>query len=354
MKTKLVLIALVMMSISTNSIGQPAQTSGMEIPEGLKVKKEMHDEELQSYWGIGRFVARITKRQWGVKFMHNMAIKPLAGNTIAEVQNEERYIKSSDGHEIRVRIFKPENSSGKLPAMLYMHGGGYFMGIPEQPLAFYEDILKRRDVVIVVPAYRLSIDHPFPAGFNDSYETLLWMKENADELGIYDHNFILAGHSAGGGMTAAVTLKARDTKDVKIAFFMPIYPMIDHRQITESSQIRKSLIWDTKTNKHGWEQYLKGLEGDKVPAYASPALNTDYNEFPPAISFVGDLEPFKDETFAYIEALKAAGVPTKFKLFKGAFHGFENIAPATKIGKEGNQFQLDAFEEYFDKYVLVK
>ena len=96
---------------------------------------------------------------------------------------------------------------------------------------------------------------------------------------------------------------------------------------------------------------MKNLKGEEVPAYASPALNEDYRDFPPTITFVGDLEPFADETISYCEALEAAGVPVKFKLFEGAFHGFEKVAPKTSIGKEGNNFQLDAFEEYFDLYV---
>ena len=248
----------------------------------------------------------------------------------------------------------PLNVTKKLPAMLYIHGGGYLSGVPEQTLSFYEDLLKRRDLVIVAPAYRLSIEHPYPAGFNDCYETLIWMKENADELGIYTENYMIARHSAGGGMTAALSIKAQDTKEVKIAFQMSVYPMIDYRQVTESSQKIGALFWDRESNKHGWSHYLKGLNGSKVPAYASPAIAEDFSALPPTITYVGDLEPFLDETINYVEALKSAGVPTKFKLFKGAYHGFEKTAPETKIAQAGNKFQLEAFEEFFDKYVETK
>ena len=202
----------------------------------------------------------------------------------------------------------------------------------------------------MAPDYRLSQKDPFPAGFNDCYDTLLWMRDNAAELNIDPNNFIIAGHSAGGGMTAAVTLKARDTKDVRIAFQMPIYTMLDNRMITESSKMQGSTMWDGKINAFAWNLYLRDLKGE-IPAYASPALNKDYSEFPPTISFVGDLEPFYDEDIAYIEALKEAGIPIKFKVFKGGYHGFEVGSPKSKIGQEANKFQLDAFEEFYDKYI---
>ena len=323
-------------------------------PKDAAITKEMHDAELQSIYGVGRVVANLMSTEWGVGMVHRTLMNPLKGSKMEGYYNEERFIESTEGHNIRVRIFKPLDASEKLPAMLYAHGGGYLTGVPEQAFPFYENLLTRRDLVIVAPAYRLSIDHPFPAGFNDCYETLIWMKEHADELGIYDDKFMIAGHSAGGGMTAALSLRARDTKKVNIAFQMPIYPMIDHRQITTSSQKTGAAVWDPVSNKLGWDQYLKGLEGDEITAYASPALADDFHGLPPTITFVGDLEPFLDETINYVEALKEAGVPTRFKLFKKAFHGFESIGSQSTLGKSGNDFQLKAFEEYFDQYAIMK
>ena len=320
-------------------------------PHNADITEEMHDAELQAMYFPGRVIASLMSKEWGVNLFNNMTSSGATGD-IEGFHSEERYIKSSEGHEIRIRIFKPHNAESELPAMLYTHGGGYLSGFPEQALKIIQDFMETRDVVVVAPAYRLSVDHPFPAGFNDCYETLLWMKENANELGIYDDNFILAGRSAGGGMAAALALKERDTKDVTIAFQMPLFPMIDHRQNTESAQMTGAIIWDNESNKHGWYQYLKGLNDKEVPAYASPAIAKDYSGLPPTISHVGSIEPFRDETINYIEALKAAGVPTKFKLFEGAYHGFNNLSPETEIGRAGDQFQFEAFAEYFDRYVV--
>ena len=131
---------------------------------------------------------------------------------------------------------------------------------------------------------------------------------------------------------------------------MPVYPMLDCRMITESSQMQGSTMWDANINARAWKLYLRNIKGE-VPPYASPALNGDYRGFPPTISFVGDLEPFHDENVAYMEALRKASVPIKFKVFKGGYHGFEVGSPNATIAKEANKFQLDAFEEFYDKYV---
>lgn len=274
------------------------------------------------------------------------------GQKVKSVANETHFVSSTTtkGHKIRTRIYRPLGVKKTLPAMIYMHGGGYMMGIPEMANTFFEDVLKRREVVIVAPDYRLSQKDPFPAGFNDSYDVLLWMRDNAKELTIDPNNIIIAGHSAGGGMAAAVTLKARDTQDVTPIFQMPIYPMLDHRMITPSSQMLGSAMWDANINGIAWKRYLRNIPGE-IPSYASPSLNEDYSDFPPTISFVGDLEPFYDENVDYIKELEKASVPVRFKVFKGGYHGFEVGSPKSEIGQEANKFQLDAFEEFYDKYI---
>ena len=134
---------------------------------------------------------------------------------------------------------------------------------------------------------------------------------------------------------------------------MPLYPMIDCRVNTKSALMCEGIpIWNTKSTKICWGHYLKDLHDAKeeIPAYASPALNTDYSNFPPTVSFVGDLEPFRDEVIDYIDAIKKAGIPTKFKLFPKAFHGFEAVVPEAKVSKEAQQFLIDAYAEFYDRY----
>mgnify|MGYP000573631132 CR=1 FL=1 len=108
-------------------------------------------------------------------------------------------------------------------------GGGYVHGVPEQFGAIIKDFIETEPCIIVAPDYRKAVESPYPAAFNDCYDTLLWMRDNAASIGGRTDGFIVSGHSAGGGLSAAVSLKATDTGDAKLAFQMPVYPMIDDR-----------------------------------------------------------------------------------------------------------------------------
>lgn len=319
-----------------------------------RITRSMYHKDLQPSYRLGQIVTWIARRQWGLRMMHRFMMQPMVGNQIEGMVNEEIFIPSAatPGHKIRVRVYKPANAKGPLPAMVYAHGGGYQVGVPEIANPFFEDVLKRRNVAIIAPAYRLSLQgHPYPDGLNDCFDTLCYIKENATDLGLRSDKFIIAGHSGGGGMAAAVTLKTVDTGAADIAFQMPIYPMLDHRMETPSGRdMIGSVVWDRRSNALAWQNYLGHLQGD-IPDHASPALREDLTGMPPTISFVGDMEPFKDETIAYIEALKRAGVPTRFKLYEGGFHGFETVAPKAAISKDANEFQVAAFAEFYDKYL---
>ena len=238
--------------------------------------------------------------------------------------------------------------------MLYFHGGGYISGLPEQAGNEIKRFIETRPCVVIAPDYRLALEAPYPAAFDDCYDTLLWARDNARDIGINPDKFIIAGHSAGGGLAAAVTLKARDTKDVTIAFQMPIYPMIDDTQTQDPARQIYGGTWDNHTNKFAWQQYLRDLrvKGPTIPPYAAAARNRDYTDFPPTSSFVGSLEPFYWETVTYMVALKAAGVDTRFEVFEGCFYGFEIVAGNTPIGKKGQQFTYDSFAEFYDAYAV--
>lgn len=307
--------------------------------------------ELRSFVGPLKMFSFLMRQKWFVRFLLSIT-KFSKGKKIKGLINEEHYIPSRHGGpDIRVRIFRPQQQSAPLPAMLYCHGGGYMVGCPEEYLPVIEQFIHKRPCIIVAPDYRKSPNAPYPAAFNDCYDTLLWMNENLNQLNIKDR-FILAGHSAGGGLTAALTLKARDTGAVKIAFQMPIYPMIDDRQTTASAQLAGVPVWDSRSNALGWRWYLQDLiaQQAEIPAYAAPARNDDYRDFPPKITFVGSAEPFCDETIAYVAALENAQIPVEFKLYEGCFHGFDLVASRAPIGKDALQFTYENYAKYYDKY----
>ncbi len=260
-----------------------------------------------------------------------------------KINYEEKQIERPDGSLLRICVYSPKEKAENVPGVLWIHGGGYAIGIPEQDISFIESFVLSSGCVVVAPDYTNSTDAPYPAAFDDCYLSLLWLKENGSLYGMRSDQIFVGGDSAGGGLCAAVTLKARDTKDVNIAFQMPLYPMLDDRMITESSKNNDAPIWNTKSNEVAWKLYLADdYKSDNVSKYASPSRETDYGSLPPTLTYIGTVDPFLDETLKYVDDLKSAGVEVSFRLFDGCFHGFD-LFTFTSPAKEARQFLLDGF-----------
>lgn len=264
--------------------------------------------------------------------------------------SEEIYITREDGSKLRLRVCSPEEKREGVPGVLWIHGGGYGLGCPEQDFHFIQKFVDASGCVVVAPDYSKSVRAPFPAAFDDCYNALIWLKENGHKYGMRDDKIFVGGNSAGGGLCAAVVLKARDTGDVNIAFQMPLYPMIDDRMITDSSRNNDAPVWNSKSNELGWKLYLGESYGtDRVSKYAAPVRETDYGGLPPTLTYVGTVEPFTDETVEYVEKLRKAGVEVQFRLFEGCFHGFD-LLKWTKPAKEAEKFLTDGFMYAVENY----
>lgn len=259
---------------------------------------------------------------------------------------ETRHIGST-GRDIRIVIYRPvknKKEREKTPGVLWIHGGGYMNGFPEM-LHFTRGIslVKKFGAVVVSPAYRLVWEAPYPAAVEDCYAALKYMKDHTEELGINSSQIMVGGESAGGGLTAALCIYARDRGEVNIAFQMPLYPMLDNHD-TESSKRNFDPIWNTYMNHYAWKKYLGKLwDSGEVPPYASPSRLSDYSDLPPAYTFVGDWELFRCETLAFIDKLKEAGVDAKVDVYHNWFHGYDAYLPLSKKSKKA----IGRFEEEF-------
>lgn len=243
---------------------------------------------------------------------------------------------------------KPKN---KTPGILWIHGGGYITGMAKMLyISRAIGLVKKYGAVVVTPEYRLSKAAPYPAALEDCYTALKYLKEHAEELGINTSQIMVGGESAGGGLTVATCMYARDKDEINIAYQMPLYPMIDDRD-TESSRDNHAPVWNTKLNHKGWKAYLGDLWQGNVPAYAAPARQTNYSDLPPAYTFVGDNDPFYCETLTYINNLKNAGVKAKTDVYPKCFHAFDMLLPFKKVSKkaivEFERQYLYAVKHYF-------
>lgn len=319
----------------------------------MRVTPDMIDKQLRFK---GKLMSKFVRYNSPKNFQINNKIleKLYKGKNSKKMICEEQYVTKKDGGVIRLCIYKPIDFKPNAAGLLWIHGGGYAMCVPEQDMYYFENFTSVANCVIVAPDYTSSLVKPYPAAFMECYDILCWMKKNSHKLGIRDDQLFVGGGSCGGGLTAAISLYARDTKEVNIAFQMPLYPMIDDRMNTYSAIDNNAPVWDSINNKLGWKLYLDDLfESDNVPKYAAPAREVDYSNLPPTFSFVGEIEPFHDETVTYMKNLREAGVKTHFSVYSGCYHGFDTICPKSDKGKSAIKEMLRVFqyatENYFAK-----
>lgn len=247
--------------------------------------------------------------------------------------------------EVFVRIYAPQARKETLPGVMWIHGGGFIMGHPVMDDGLCQRFVEHVGCVVVSVDWRLAPENPFPAGVEDCYAALQWMVISASELGIDPERLGIAGASAGGGVTAALALLARDRSGPKLAFQMPLYGCLDDRHITPSSHaITDSRVWNRDTSLKAWKLYLAGERFNEVSPYAAPTRAKDLSGLPPAYMCVGEEDLLRDENIEYATRLMQAGVRTELHIYPGAFHAFELIAPTAAISQRAASEYLDALK----------
>jgi len=279
--------------------------------------------------------------EWSRSLLSN---PPSEKSELVHISN--RMIPRGDGDEMLVKIYEPvKRNINQLPAMLWIHGGGFVMGHPDMDDILCERFVQTANCVVVSVDYRLAPEHPYPAAIEDCYTGLVWMTTEATSLGIDVKRVAIAGASGGGGLTAALALMARDKGGPSIIFQMPLYPMLDNRNETSSSYevTEDHAIWSRTNNLAAWGMYL-GKEKDthELSPYAVPSRADNLAGLPPTYTCIGQLDLFRDETIDYVTRLAQAGVDVEFQLYPGSFHCFEVFVPDAEVSQRASQNYLDA------------
>ena len=238
------------------------------------------------------------------------------------------------GPDIRLRVHRRKGLEGDLPCLYWIHGGGYVLGAPEQDDLRFDRWCQRFDVVGVAVQYRLAPENPYPAGVEDCYAGLKWVKANGAELGVDTNRVGIGGPSGGGGLAAALGLVVRDRAEFDVDYQLLIYPMIDDRRTSVTANWDVP-VWNPASNEFGWKSYLGDLYGkDDVPYHAAPSRATDLSGLPPTYIMTGSLDAFADEDIAYAELLNHCGVSVELHVYPGAPHGFEGFAPGSAVARQ--------------------
>lgn len=231
---------------------------------------------------------------------------------------------------VRVLVYEAQGRRAGDPsgALVWIHGGGTVMGVPEQAHDTASRVASELGALVVSVDYRLAPEHPFPAGLEDCYAALAWVARHAEELHVDPARIAVGGDSAGGLLAASLAQVARDRGGPALAFQALVYPMLDDRTVLRPPPERPVYVWTPRSNRFGWTAYL-GHEPTAAPErpYAAPGRTDDLSGLPPAWIGVGDLDLFLEEDLDYAERLEAAGVPCELHVEPGMYHGADAVLP---------------------------
>ena len=253
---------------------------------------------------------------------------------------------SEVGRSIPVRLYRAakESDGRQKPCLIYIHGGGMIMGNLETGNLNCLNFARTFDISVLSIEYRKAPEFPYPAAIEDCIDAISWIVSNSELFNIDLANLGIYGSSAGGGLVLGTALKMRDQGRNVFKYMLPIYPMIDSSNTSNSSlEITNIGVWDRSTNIDAWNWYLNGNQADE---YAAPAQAKNLAGLPQCYSDVGSFDLFLDENSSFFERLSTAGVSTEFQVFQGAFHGSENLAPESELSRKIWERRLGAIERF--------
>lgn len=223
---------------------------------------------------------------------------------------------------VPLRVFRPA-SAGRLPVVLYLHGGGWVLGDLDSHEGLTAELAGETGLCLVAVDYRLAPEHPFPAAFDDAWAALRFVVAQAATLGVDATRVIVAGDSAGGNLAAALALAARDRGGPALRGQALIYPALDARMSLPGHRAHTHAPLLSAADMKGyWDAYLGAAGGGRDDPYASPLAAPSLAGVAPAFVATAGYDPLVDDGRRYAERLAEAGVPVAFRNAPRLVHGY--------------------------------
>lgn len=238
--------------------------------------------------------------------------------TKAQVRSvEDTTYPSADGPQ-GARIYRPD-VDGSMPTLLFVHGGGFVIGDIDTHDDQARLLCREVGAVVVSIDYRLAPEHPFPAGHLDVVAALRHVVATVDQLGGDASRIVIGGDSAGGNLSAAAAIVARD-EGLPLAAQLLLYPVTDFNETEHDSRVQNAAGFFLTVDDMLWFSEL--YAADPQDPRASVVLHPDLTGVAPAIVATAECDPLRDEGEAYAAALEKAGVPVITRRYDGLIHGF--------------------------------
>lgn len=235
---------------------------------------------------------------------------------------------------VRVRAHAPR-AYGPLPALVYLHGGGWTFFSIDTHDRLMREYAARADLVVIGVDYSLSPESRFPRAIDETAAVIRWLRQNGNTVGVDPDRIGLGGDSAGAAMTIATCMKLRDAGEPDAVKAMVLnYGAYDASCSSDSYQRygEGGYLWGPGEMAAFWRNYL----GDTPPTnpLACP-IHADVRGLPPAFSAIPDCDVMYDESLVMAEKLRRAGVRSHVAIYAGATHSFLEAVSIARISDRG-------------------
>lgn len=251
---------------------------------------------------------------------------------------EDQALEGPEG-PIPIRIYHPRHpprhpspSHGRLPVLVYYHGGGGVVGSIETHDGLCRLIARQLRALVVSVEYRLGPEHPFPAAPEDAWAAYRGLLDRIDRLEGDPTRVAVGGDSMGGCLAAVVCQRARDEAGPMPRAQWLIYPATDRATHRPSQSLFGEGLLLTEPMMQWFSDLYLG-EADRHDPRASPLHHPNLTGLPPAVVVTAGFDPLRDEGQAYAEALAAAGVPVRHRCHEGLVHGFAQMTGAVPAAR---------------------
>ena len=240
---------------------------------------------------------------------------------------EDFTIPAPDGAPLPARLYAP--SHGRLPVLLYLHGGGFTIGDLETHDSLCRQLSRRSGGAVVALEYRLAPEHRFPTAVDDSFAAVRWLAgEGAARLGLDGSRLAVGGDSAGGTLAAVCAIQARDA-GLPLALQLLVTPgTTAHADTPSHRTFAHGFLLEADAITWFFDHYID--PADRADWRFAPLNAPDLDGVAPAFVLLAECDPLVDEGLAYADALRAAGVPVALELYRGVTHDFIKLGRAIK------------------------
>ena len=240
------------------------------------------------------------------------------------VESVQLLLAPGKGGPVPLRSYRPKGAGTDeaLPALVYIHGGGWVIGDLDTHDVVCRTLANGARCAVFSVEYRKAPEAPFPAAVDDCLSALTFVFENAKNLKIEASKIAVGGDSAGGNLAATIALMARDAGGPAISFQLLIYPATDHRLGHPSIDSNGEGYLLTKKVMQYFRGHYLPREADWLDWRASPLLAKSLAQLPPAFVMTAGYDPLRDEGKAYADRLAKEGVRVEYSNYADMVHGF--------------------------------